>query len=159
MRYSKINFKREVRKWLKKATSRNKHHKNIILNDEKLKAFPLRNKTKMPTPTTYFENLFILVVLGLCCFVDFSLTVASGGYSLAVVHGLHIAVASPAVEPKFWGMWASVVVAHGLNSCGIPGLVAPWHVGSSQTRDHTCVSCIGRWILYHSATREALTTY
>ena len=69
--------------------------------------------------------------------MDFSLTVASGGYSLAVVHGLHIAVASPAVEPRFWGMRASVVVAHGLDSCGIPGLVAPWHVGSSQTRDHT----------------------
>ena len=26
------------------------------------------------------------------------------------------------------------------------GLVAP-HVGSSQTRDQTCVSCIGRWTL------------
>ena len=28
------------------------------------------------------------------------------------------------------------------------GLVAP-RVGSSQTRDRTCVSCIGRQILYH----------
>ena len=27
--------------------------------------------------------------------------------------------------------------------------------GSSQTRDWTCVSCIGRWILYHWATGEA----
>ena len=27
--------------------------------------------------------------------------------------------------------------------------------GSSQPRDGTYVSCIGRWILYHSATREA----
>ena len=27
--------------------------------------------------------------------------------------------------------------------------------GSSQTRDQTCISCIGRWILYHWATREA----
>ena len=34
------------------------------------------------------------------------------------------------------------------------GLVAPWHVGSSQTRDQTCVPCIGRWILNHCATRE-----
>ena len=34
-------------------------------------------------------------------------------------------------------------------------LVAPRHVRSSQIRDRTCVSCIGRWILYHWATREA----
>ena len=34
------------------------------------------------------------------------------------------------------------------------GLVAPWHVESSQTRDWTCVPCIGRWILIHCTTRE-----
>ena len=33
---------------------------------------------------------------------------------------------------------------------------APRYVGSSWTRDWTGVSCIGREILYHSATREAL---
>ena len=26
-------------------------------------------------------------------------------------------------------------------------------------RDETCVSCLGRWILYHSATRGALAIY
>ena len=35
------------------------------------------------------------------------------------------------------------------------GLVALC-VGSSQVRDQTRVSCAGRWILYHRATREAL---
>ena len=35
------------------------------------------------------------------------------------------------------------------------GLVALQHVGSSQTRDWTCVSCAGRWIPYYWATREA----
>ena len=34
-------------------------------------------------------------------------------------------------------------------------LVAPRHVGSSRTRDGTCVSCISRWILYHWGTWEA----
>ena len=34
---------------------------------------------------------------------------------------------------------ASVVVA--------TGLFAPWHLGSSQTRDRACVPCVGRWIL------------
>ena len=33
-------------------------------------------------------------------------------------------------------------------------LVSPQHVGSSRTRDRTCVPCIGRWILIHCATRE-----
>ena len=36
------------------------------------------------------------------------------------------------------------------------GPVAPWHVGSSLTRDQTCVSCIGRQILYHWAIRKGL---
>ena len=35
------------------------------------------------------------------------------------------------------------------------GLVAPQHVGSSQIKNWTLVSCTGRWILYHWATREA----
>ena len=34
------------------------------------------------------------------------------------------------------------------------GLVAPRHVGSSQTRDRTPVPCIGRWILNHWAPRN-----
>ena len=36
------------------------------------------------------------------------------------------------------------------------GLVTLWHVGSSQIRDWTRVSCIGRQILYHWTTKEAL---
>ena len=36
------------------------------------------------------------------------------------------------------------------------GLVAPQHVGSFWTRDQTHVPRIGRWILYHCATRESL---
>ena len=35
------------------------------------------------------------------------------------------------------------------------GLVAPRHVGSSQTRAQTRVPCIGRQILNHCVTREA----
>ena len=41
-----------------------------------------------------------------------------------------------------------------LNSRGAQGFVALRHVGSSRFRDRTCVSCIGRRILYHRATRE-----
>ena len=35
------------------------------------------------------------------------------------------------------------------------GFVALWHVESSQIRDWTWVSCLGRQILYHWSTREA----
>ena len=35
------------------------------------------------------------------------------------------------------------------------GLTALQHVGSSWIRDWICVSCTGRWIPYHWATREA----
>ena len=41
----------------------------------------------------------------------------------------------------------------------LTGLVAPWHVGSSQTRARTRVPCIGRQILNHCATREALAVF
>ena len=37
------------------------------------------------------------------------------------------------------------------------GLAAPWSERSSQTRDWTCVPCIGRWILNHWITREVPT--
>ena len=69
------------------------------------------------------------------------------------------------------GARASVVIAHGLSSCGSQasraqaqqlwcmGLVALQHVGSSRTRDRTRVPCIGRRILNHCATREALSLY
>ena len=55
----------------------------------------------------------------------------------------------------------------GLSCCGaqapdaqaqllwLTGPVAPWHVGSSQTRARTRVPCIGRQTLNHCATREA----
>ena len=38
------------------------------------------------------------------------------------------------------------------------GSAAP-HVGSSWIRDPTPVSCSGRWILHHRATREALMAF
>ena len=59
----------------------------------------------------------------------------------------------------------------GLSCCGaqapdaqaqqlwLTGLVAPRHVGSSQTRARTRAPCIGRRTLNHCATREARRTY
>ena len=55
---------------------------------------------------------------------------------------------------------ASLVAGHKLqtrrlSNLWLTGLVAPRHVGSSQTRARTRVPCIGRQILNHCATREA----
>ena len=67
--------------------------------------------------------------------------------------------------PLHRGAWASHY--RGLSCCGaqapdpqaqqlwLTGLVALWHVGSSQTRARTRVPCISRQILNHCATREA----
>ena len=92
-----------------------------------------------------FLNNFIylsLRVLGLCCCLGFSLVAASGVYSLVVVHRPLIAVLP------------SLVVEHGLDGIGASvvwgmGSVALEYVGSSRNRDQTCISCIGRQILYH----------
>jgi len=49
----------------------------------------------------FFKKIFIylfLAMLGLCCCVDFSLVLASRGYSLAGVCGFFTVVASLAVE-------------------------------------------------------------
>ena len=54
--------------------------------------------------------------------------------------------ASLAVEQPLQGAHTSVVSVHRLRcsvACGIP-----------QTRDQTCVPCIGRWILNHCTSRE-----
>ena len=54
------------------------------------------------------------------------------GYSLVVVRGLLIAVASLVAEHGLWSV-GSVVTARG----------PLWHVKSSWTGDQTCVTCIG----------------
>ena len=53
------------------------------------------------------------------------------------------------------GARASVVAVLGLSSCGAWALLLP-AVVSSQTRDRTCVPCIGRQILIVCTTREVL---
>ena len=60
-----------------------------------------------------------LAVLGLCCFMGFSLV---AGAPLVAVHGLLVAVASFFSEHGLQGTQASVVAAHGLRSCGSQAL-------------------------------------
>ena len=117
------------------------------------------------SPNHLFFNLF-LAALGLpCCVWAFS-NCGQRGLLFIVVCRLLIAVASLVAEHR--------LQARGLSSCGtwaqqlwhtgsraqaqqlcLMSLVAPWHVGSSQTRDRTHVPCIGRRIPNHCGTREA----
>ena len=82
------------------------------------------------------------VSVGAC---GLSLAAVSGGSSLVPALGLLIAVASLVAEHSLWSMWASVV--------------APRHVGSSQSRAPTCVLSLDRWILNHWITREVQNRY
>ena len=55
--------------------------------------------------------------------------------------------------------WPLLLQNTGCRACGLQwlwhvGLLAPWHVRSSLTRDQTRAPCIGRRILNHWTTRE-----
>ena len=99
-----------------------------------------------------------------------SLIVASGGYSLVVMPVLLIAVASLVAELRAPGragfsdcsvcvlsIWGSWVLQHRLSSRRAWALLLSGIVGSSRTRDRTCVCCIGRQIPYHCAIMEVPT--
>ena len=108
----------------------------------------------------YFLLFYLLSVLALHCCTGFSLVAAIRGYSLVAGHRLLTAAASLVAEHGPSGAPASAVAAWGLGSCrswvaerrfrscDCTGLVVPQHVGSSQARDRTHVSSIGRQILF-----------
>ena len=92
----------------------------------------------------FFKIYLFLAALGLCCCQAFS-SCGEWGLLFTAVRRLLTAVVSH--------------VEHRLQSAQVQqlqltGLVAPWHVGSSQTREQTRVPCIGRQILNHQTTRE-----
>ena len=107
----------------------------------------------------------ILAVLDICCWVGFLWLRCAGAALQCSVQASHCG--SFLVQSRGsrvhgftscsrWAQWlwllGSRVQAQYLQRTG---LVALQHVGSSWTRDWTSVSCVGRWILYHWATREA----
>ena len=82
----------------------------------------------------------IVAIPGLCCCDGFSLVVMSRDYSLFVVCGLLIEMASLVAEYGVLHVWAQWFQLLGSRA---------QQVGSSGTRNGSCVSCTGRWILYH----------
>ena len=83
--------------------------------------------------------------------------VAARGLSLAAVSGGYSSLG----HKSFSLLWLLLLRSTGFSSCitwalslGCTGLVAPWHVDSSQTRDQTCVSYICRQTPIHCTTGE-----
>ena len=92
-------------------------------------------------PFIFFKIYLFGAVLGLCCCVRFP---SSGEHLLSSWRTwLLIAVGSRCRAPAQW-LWHM-------------GLAAPWHVGSSRTRDQAHVSCLGKRNLNHWATSKAPT--
>ena len=105
----------------------------------------------------FFFNFFFIIII----------------YFILFIYGC---VGSSFLCEGFLQLWQAGATLHrgarvphyrGLSCCGaqapdaraqqlwLTGPVAPWHVGSSQTRARTRVPCIGRQTLNHCATREA----
>ena len=113
----------------------------------------------------YFLFFFIFLLLLLLLFILF--------YLFMAVLGLHFcarAFSSCGKQgPLFIAVCGSLTIAASRCGAQVPdaqaqqlwltGPVAPWHVGSSQTRARTRVPCIGRQTLNHCATREALILF
>ena len=87
---------------------------------------------------------------------------AACGLSLVMASGVYSWLRCAGFSLRWLLLLRSTGSRHvGFSSCGTwvqqlwhTGLVAPRHVGSSQTRAQTCVPCTGRQILNHCSTRE-----
>ena len=103
--------------------------------------------------TVLFKKIIDLLfsALGLRCYMQAFPSCRERGLLFAAMCGLPIAVASLAVEHRCPGLSSCCMQGQKL---WLSGLVAPRHMESSQTRDRTCVPCIGRQILFHYTARE-----
>ena len=110
------------------------------------------------------KNIFIylfLAALDLCCYAGFSLDMASRGYCSLQCMDFSCCGAQALACTGFsgCGMWVQQLWFPGSRGqaqqlCCL-GLAVPQQVGSSQIRDRTHISYIGRQIFYQWATREA----
>ena len=96
----------------------------------------------------YLFYYFFMAVLGLCCSVRTVSRCSELGVGATVCGS-----AWPSHCGGFSCCGARALGCVGLSSWA-QRLVAPQHVGSSRTKDRTCVPCIGRQIPNHWATRE-----
>ena len=120
----------------------------------------------MSTFSSFFSRFILLIYFWLhWVFVvahGFSLVEVSGGYSLLWCVGFSLLwlllLQRAGCRRVVFSSCGSQALGHRHSNCGM-SLVAPWHVGSSPTRDQTPVPCTGRRILNHCATRKAPSTF
>ena len=79
------------------------------------------------------------------------------------VYGPSPFAVSESFSLRWFLLWSLGSRCAGFSTCStraqywwLMGLVALYHVESSQTRDRTCVPCIDRQFLNHHTTREVL---
>ena len=92
-------------------------------------------------PSNLCLFFFFLAVPDLHCCVRAFSSWGERGLLITVVHGLLIVVASILPEHRLY--------THGLEQLWCTGLVVPWPVVSSWTRDRAHVLHIDRWVLNH----------
>ena len=109
----------------------------------------------LPLVTKKKKILFIFGCMSLPCLHSLSLVVGSRGFSLLSsllllwrTGSRHTEFSSSSTWVRWLWLWA---LEPKLIGCSV-ALVAPQHAGSSQTRDQTCVPCIGRWIALYCTT-------
>ena len=109
------------------------------------KKFSHRVKIQSKHRSSFYFFLIILfiylflAVLGLLCYVSCSLVAVQGLLTLVASVTEHML---RALRVSSCG---SQALEHRLSSCGTQASFVSRHVGSSQTRDRTCASCLGRW--------------
>ena len=109
----------------------------------------------------FFILIYVFIYLGLHW-----VFVAVRGLSLGAANGAALRCSAQASQCSGFSCCGSRAGGRaGFSSCSTrarelwcAGLVAPRHVGSSQTKDQACVPCIGRLILNHWITRDVLIT-
>ena len=117
----------------------------------------------MPVTDTFFKKYLSIYLFfgctGSLLLRRLSLVSSCRRYSLISLHGFLIVVAALVADHKLQGtrlcfqLGRSRAQAQELHNTG---LATPRHMGSSRTRDRTCVPHLGRQILNHWATREVV---
>ena len=128
------------------------------------------------TTSTTWETYIYVLHLFVCFIFVFagsfiavfrlSLVSESRVYSPVIGVSLHWLLLLGGTGSSCWGalalgVWASVTAAGGPRACRPQevwgtGFTVRRHMESSRIAAHTCVLCVGRQILIHSATREVL---
>ena len=107
----------------------------------------------------WFRRQIFRINLG-CVFPYSKMNILAGPKLSQAAHGSPSPGTAVSCKPLRWWCIGKESPADAGDAGSIPELGRSLKEGNgSWTKDQTCVSCIGRWILYHWATREAPLTF